>query len=104
MKKEEIIKEIIDWSETQDSPKELYSTWEQIYKILKTRASNLEREQKIIFSPGDNVIIKSRRGDIKAQVIRLLDKNVQVYAPKEKKKWRVAPSYLEHDLSSKELN
>ena len=104
MKKEEIIIEIRNWSETQDSPKELHTTMREIYKILKIRASNLERKQKIMFSPGDNVIIKSRRGDIKAQVIRLLDKNVQVYAPKEKKKWRVAPSYLEHDLTGKELH
>ena len=104
MKKEEIIKEIIDWANDQDNPQDLYNFNHEVYDLLKIQWNHLERNQKQIFSVGDNVIIKARHGRrIKARVVRLLDKNVKVIA-ENNKGWTVTPSFLEHDLSGKELN
>jgi len=103
-KKEEIIKEIIDWANSHDNPQDLYNFHSQIYDLFKIRWNHLERSHKQIFSPGDRVIIKGRHGRrIKGRVVRLLDKNIKVLT-ETNRGWTVTPSFLEHDLASKELN
>ena len=104
MKKEDLLKEIINWAKTQDNPQDLYNFNAEVYDNLKTIWNYLERNQKQIFSVGDNVIIKARHGrKVKARVVRLLDKNIKVIA-ENNKGWTVTPSFLEHDLTGKELN
>ena len=98
MKKEDLLKEIINWAKTQDNPQDLYNFNAEVYDNLKTIWNYLERNQKQIFSVGDNVIIKARHGrKVKARVVRLLDKNIKVLA-ENNKGWTVTPSFLEHDL------
>ena len=104
MKKEDLIQNIIDWANDQDNPQDLYNFNDEVHDNLKTIWNYLERNQKQIFSVGDNVIIKGRHGaKIKGRVVRLLDKNIKVLT-ENKKGWTVTPSFLEHDLTGKELN
>jgi len=50
MKKEDLLKEIINWAKTQDNPQDLYSFNAEVYDNLKIVWNSLERNQKEIFS------------------------------------------------------
>jgi len=76
-----------------DNPKELKFFHGVVHKIIMQKLSILELNLQQQFSVGDSVILESRKGNLKGEVISLKQKNIRVKT-EDGTNWTVSPSYL----------